>query len=60
MCVFQLNTAMDLQMVCGANAKERTRRDWEELLKSEDHRLKIVAVKLRGGVDAVIEVASDE
>jgi hypothetical protein len=46
MCVFQLNTAMDLQMMYSVNATERTRRDLEELLKSESHRLKIVAIKL--------------
>jgi 6-hydroxytryprostatin B O-methyltransferase len=60
MSVFQLNTSMDLQMMCALNAKERTRRDWEALVKRTDHRLRIVDVRVpKGSADGIIEVVLD-
>jgi hypothetical protein len=58
--VMQLNTAMDLQMMAALSAKERTRADWEALLRAADQRLRIVNVRQPiGSADAVIEVVLD-
>jgi 6-hydroxytryprostatin B O-methyltransferase len=58
--VMQLNTAMDLQMMAALNAKERTRADWEALLRAADQRLRIANVRQPiGSADAIIEVVLD-
>lgn len=57
MSIFQLNTAMDLQMICALDARERTRMDWEARLKSADQRLTIVDMMApKGSADGVIEI----
>jgi hypothetical protein len=58
--VMQLNTSMDLQMMVALSAKERTKADWEALLRTADQRLRIVSVRQpTGSADAVIEVVLD-
>jgi 6-hydroxytryprostatin B O-methyltransferase len=58
--VMQLNTEMDLQMMAALSAKERTRADWEALLRAADQRLRISNVRQPiGSADAVIEVVLD-
>lgn len=58
--IMKLNTAMDLQMMAALSAKERTRADWEALLRAADQRLRIVNIRQpRGSADAVIEVVLD-
>ena len=58
--IMQLNTAMDLQMMAALVAKERTRADWEALLRAADQRFRIINVgQPIGSADAVIEVVLD-
>jgi 6-hydroxytryprostatin B O-methyltransferase len=58
--LMRLNTAMDLQMMATLNAKERTRKDWEKLLKEADSRFRVVELrKSFGAADSALEVVLD-
>ena len=58
--MMQLNNAMDLQMMALLSAKERTRADWEALLRTADQRLRIANARQPAScADAVIEVVLD-
>ncbi|OTB01375.1 hypothetical protein M426DRAFT_64179 [Hypoxylon sp. CI-4A] len=57
----QMKRSADLLMMSGFNAKERSRRDWENLLAAADTRLRIVNVtQPKDAHDAVIEIVFDE
>jgi hypothetical protein len=59
LAVMQLNNAMDLQMMALLSAKERTRADWEALLRTADQRLRIANARQPAScAEAVIEVVS--
>lgn len=58
--VNKMMTSVDLQMMAALNAKERTKRDWEDLVKKTDDRLKIRAFRQPPGAAAhMIEVVFD-
>ena len=55
--MMQLNTAMDLQMMAALSARERTKADWEALLRAADQRLQIVNIRQPiGSADSIIEI----
>lgn len=59
--IMRLHTCMDLQMMMSLNAKERTEKDWKELVQSADQRLRVVACVVPfGSAHGVIEVVLDE
>jgi 6-hydroxytryprostatin B O-methyltransferase len=55
--IVKLNTSLDLQMMAALNAKERTRKDWTDLIGSADPRLTVKAFKQPpGSAASLIEV----
>lgn len=55
--VNKMMTSLDLQMMAALNAKERTKNDWQDLIKKADERLVIKAFKQPPGAAAnMIEV----